>query len=77
MIPRSRGGEMSWENIVCCCVDCNARKGGRTPREAGMKLIRKPARPKQSPLLAGKLSNPKYESRKTFVSNAYWSVDLK
>ncbi|NIL98630.1 MAG: HNH endonuclease [Planctomycetales bacterium] len=75
--PRSQGGQMSWENIVCCCVDCNARKGGRTPREAGMKLIRSPKRPKHNPLLSGKLNNPKYESWKTFLSNAYWSIDLK
>ncbi|MCE9553581.1 MAG: HNH endonuclease [Planctomycetes bacterium] len=77
VVPRSRGGEMSWENIVCCCVACNVRKGGRTPKEAHMKLIRPPARPKHNPLLTLKLGNPKYESWKTFLSNAYWSVDLK
>jgi 5-methylcytosine-specific restriction endonuclease McrA len=77
IIPRSQGGMMCWENIVCCCVECNARKGGRTPREAGMKLVRKPVRPKQSPILTGKLNNPKYESWKAFLSEAYWSVDLK
>jgi 5-methylcytosine-specific restriction endonuclease McrA len=77
VIPRSRGGAASWENIVCSCVDCNAKKGGRTPKEARMRLIREPCCPKQSPLLAMKLSNPKYESWKTFLSSAYWSVDLK
>ncbi|MCE9545929.1 MAG: HNH endonuclease [Planctomycetia bacterium] len=77
VVPRSRGGEMSWENIVCCCVSCNVRKGGRTPHEARMKLFRVPARPKHNPLVALKLGNPKYESWKTFLSNAYWSVDLK
>jgi len=77
VVPRSHGGEMSWENIVCCCVRCNVKKGGRTPREANMKLTREPVRPKHSPLLAVKLGNPKYESWKTFLSNAYWSVDLK
>jgi 5-methylcytosine-specific restriction endonuclease McrA len=77
VVPRSRGGEMTWENIVCCCVSCNVKKGGRTPREAHMKLIRPPARPKHNPLLTLKLGNPKYESWKTFLSNAYWSVDLK
>ncbi len=77
VIPRSRGGETTWENIVCACIACNVRKGGRTPKEAGMKLIRKPAKPKRNLLLAMKLGNPKYQSWKTFVSNAYWSVDLK
>lgn len=75
--PRSRGGETTWENIVCCCVSCNVRKGGRTPHEANMHLIRPPVRPKRSPLLAMKLGNPKYESWKTFLDHAYWSVDLK
>jgi 5-methylcytosine-specific restriction endonuclease McrA len=77
VIPRSRGGETTWENIVCSCVRCNVRKGGRTPQEAHMQLVRSPIRPKRSPLLSMKLGNPKYESWKTFLDNAYWSVDLK
>lgn len=76
VVPRSRGGETTWENIVCCCVKCNVHKGGRTPQEAHMKLVRKPFKPKHSPLLAVKLGNPKYESWKTFLNTAYWSVDL-
>ena len=62
VIPRSRGGMGTWENIVCACLKCNVRKGGRTPREAHMRLIRKPFRPKRSPMLAQKLNSPKYES---------------
>ncbi len=77
VLPRSRGGEMSWENVVCACVACNVRKGGRTPQEARMKLIRAPIKPKRSPLLSVKLDNPKYHSWKTFVDSAYWTVDLK
>lgn len=77
VIPRSRGGETTWENIVCSCVKCNVKKGGRTPHEANMNLIRLPVRPKRSPLLSIKLGNPKYESWKTFLDSAYWSVDLK
>jgi 5-methylcytosine-specific restriction endonuclease McrA len=77
VVPRSRAGATCWENIVCACVACNVRKGGRTPQEANMKLIRHPVKPKRSPLLAIKLGNPKYESWKTFLDSAYWSVDLK
>ena len=77
IVPRSRGGETTWENLVCACVGCNVKKGGRTPQEARMKLIRTPVRPRRSPLLAIKLGNPKYESWKTFLNSAYWSVDLK
>jgi 5-methylcytosine-specific restriction endonuclease McrA len=42
VLPRSRGGESSWENLVACCNRCNNRKGNRTPDEAGMKLLRPP-----------------------------------
>jgi 5-methylcytosine-specific restriction endonuclease McrA len=77
VMPRSRNGETSWENIVCACVRCNVKKGGRTPQEANMHLVRQPVKPKRSPLLSLKLGNPKYESWKTFLDNAYWSVDLK
>ena len=45
VIPRSRQGDHSWENVVCACARCNRRKAGRTPHEAGMKLNRKPFRP--------------------------------
>jgi len=42
VIPRSRAGETTWENLVACCHPCNNRKGSRTPEEAGMKLLRPP-----------------------------------
>jgi 5-methylcytosine-specific restriction endonuclease McrA len=67
VIPRSRGGATSWENVVCCCVRCNTRKGGRTPQEARMNLLRPPAIPTQSPLLAMKLNNPKYATWRAFI----------
>ena len=77
VVPRSRGGNTSWENIVCACVACNVRKGGRTPQEARMQMIRLPVKPKRSPLLSVKLGNPKYQSWKSFVDTAYWLVDLR
>jgi 5-methylcytosine-specific restriction endonuclease McrA len=42
VIPRSRAGETTWENLVACCHHCNNKKGCRTPDEAGMKLTRQP-----------------------------------
>jgi 5-methylcytosine-specific restriction endonuclease McrA len=68
--PRSRGGITCWENVVCSCVGCNVKKGGRTPQEAHMKLVAKPARPKRSPLLMLKLRNPKYESWRIWIDGA-------
>jgi 5-methylcytosine-specific restriction endonuclease McrA len=76
VVPRSRGGLASWQNIVCACLKCNVRKGGRTPREAGMHLIRDPIEPRTSPVLGLKLSHGKYRSWKAFLDNAYWSVEL-
>lgn len=75
--PRSLGGLDSWENLVCACIRCNARKGGRTPEQAGMKMIRRPERPRRNPLITIRLGNEKYSSWKTFLDHAYWSVELR
>ena len=77
VLPRSQKGGTTWENIVCACVDCNVRKGGRTPRQANMALIRKPEKPRRSPLLVMKLSQRKYRSWQNFLDAAYWDVELK
>mgnify|MGYP001199467540 CR=1 FL=1 len=45
VIPRSRNGQHTWENVVSACVRCNRIKAGRTPEEAGMKLLKKPVEP--------------------------------
>ncbi len=45
VIPRSRGGGTDWTNIVTCCAKCNRKKGGRTPEEAGVHLLKRPHRP--------------------------------
>ena len=76
VIPRSRGGETTWENVVCACLDCNVRKGGRTPQEAHMKLVAPPLRPKRSPLLSVRLHNPKYEVWKTWLDGALCDVGV-
>ena len=54
VVPRSRGGRTSWENIVTCCVDCNARKANRTPPEAGMRLLAQPKKPHWLPTVTVK-----------------------
>jgi 5-methylcytosine-specific restriction endonuclease McrA len=77
VVPRSRGGTNSWENIVCACLRCNIKKGGRVPEEAHMRLITPPRRPRRSPVLTLKLSDSKYASWKQFLDFAYWNVELK
>ena len=49
VLPRYRGGQHTWDNVVSACVSCNRRKAGKTPQEASMKLIRPPVPPSGSP----------------------------
>jgi hypothetical protein len=51
VIPRDQGGRTVWENIVASCYPCNERKRNRTPEQAGMKLLRKPYKPKTLPMV--------------------------
>ena len=76
VVPRVQGGLNTWDNLVCACVKCNARKGGRTPTEAGIRLIRPAVRPKRNPAIAVRLGSPKYQSWKAFMDEAYWTIDL-
>ncbi|HNR69371.1 MAG TPA: HNH endonuclease [bacterium] len=45
VVPRTKGGTDTWENLVCACIHCNNRKGNRTPEQTNMKLARQPRRP--------------------------------
>jgi len=77
IVPKSRGGGSGWTNIVCACVRCNVRKGGRRPEEAHMRLIAEPVKPKRSPVVTVRLTSEKYASWKQFLDTAYWNVELK
>ena len=50
VVPRVQGGKTVWENIVTSCYECNSRKRGRTPEQAGMKLLRAPVKPRALPM---------------------------
>jgi 5-methylcytosine-specific restriction endonuclease McrA len=76
VVPRSRGGKTSWENVVAACGACNLRKANRTPREAGMPLIREPYQPSSHHLQDhGRHFPPNYlhESWRDFL---YWDSEL-
>lgn len=77
VLPRSQNGRSTWENVVCACIECNIRKGGRTPEQAKMKLINVPKRPRRSPVIGLKLTDARYASWKQFLDFAYWDVELK
>src|SRR6267143_1072970 len=76
VLPRDRGGPTTWENIVCSCIGCNTQKANRTPQEAGMRLIRKPKRPKWRPFVQINLGLHYHDSWKHFLDLAYWNVEL-
>jgi 5-methylcytosine-specific restriction endonuclease McrA len=79
VVPRSRGGATSWENVVCSCVPCNLRKGGRTPDEARMRLLRTPARPRWTPMFRSATRRAFYREWRPFLSladAAYWNAEL-
>ena len=77
VMPLSLGGGTTWHNVVCACTRCNKRKGGRTPAQAGMRLVREPDEPRFNPMIRIKLRARKYWSWKQFLDEAYWSVDLE
>ncbi|HJO22380.1 MAG: HNH endonuclease [Myxococcota bacterium] len=68
VIPRSLGGRTTWENVVASCVDCNRRKGGRTPHQARVLLKRKPERPRWTPLVNLASATIRYEEWQPFLS---------
>lgn len=80
VIPRSQGGKTTWENVVTSCIPCNRRKGGVSPAEAGMKLIRHPVRPRWTPFMDLSLKEVRYKEWRPFfniVDFTYWNLELK
>jgi len=58
VIPKSRGGQNTWLNLVTCCSYCNRTKDNKTPEEAGMKLLRRP----YEPSMFSEIINPQIET---------------
>ncbi len=79
VVPRAYGGRSTWENIVCCCSTCNRTKGGRTPHEAGMRLLKKPKKPNWTPFYKISLKDLKRKEWMPFlnmVDISYWHTEL-
>ncbi len=75
VVPVARGGDKRWENIVTCCIDCNHRKGGRTPEEAGMRLVRTPRAPDWLPAI--KFTIGFRNAPESWRDYLYWNVELE
>jgi len=76
VVPLSRGGRSTWDNVVCCCVECNARKGSHLPAEAGLTLLKPPVKPNWHPLVRISFNAPAYETWRNFLDLAYWNAEL-
>ena len=76
VIPRSRGGRTTWENIVTACSPCNLKKGGRTPREAEMQARRPARRPGAHELQAMGRRFPPNHLHESWMDYLYWDVEL-
>jgi hypothetical protein len=75
VVPRSQGGQTTWENCCLACVECNSYKADRTPDQAGMRLRTIPKKPKAQMF--------RYETKKpiksweSFLGTAYWEVEIE
>lgn len=77
VIPQSKGGRDTWQNLVLACVRCNVHKANRTPGEAEMPLIRRPVKPAWLPTLGTRLPSIEMSSWQRFIDTAYWDVELR
>ncbi|MDH3258181.1 MAG: HNH endonuclease [Deltaproteobacteria bacterium] len=80
VVPISRGGRTTWSNVICSCVECNKRKGGRLPKEAGMKLRKKPVKPAWNPEFSVSFRYTVYREWIPFlniVDFTYWNLELE
>lgn len=81
VVPRAQGGTTCWENVVVACVPCNQAKGGRTPAQAGMRLLSLPVRPKKlpdvpPPGLVYRRGMPE-SWRDYLLDHLYWNVEIE
>lgn len=77
--PLLNGGKNTWENLVTCCYQCNQKKGGKSPKEAKMKLLFKPTKPKWHGKLGLRLGVeiPVKENWRKFLNRVYWNLPLE
>ena len=74
VVPQVQGGQATWENIVTACLSCNNRKGGRTPQQAGMRLIRPPLKPGWMPVVT--MTFGIKNAPLSWRDYLYWNIEL-
>jgi len=77
VVPRSRGGTTSWENVVAACAPCNLRKGNRSLKQSGLSLRRRPMQPTVEDMRnAGRRFPPNY-LHDSWLDFLYWDAELE
>ena len=69
VVPRDRGGGTSWENVAISCIKCNSKKSNRSPKEAGMRLLKEPKRPPRRPFMSSLYGKPMEETWTHFIQS--------
>ncbi len=77
VVPRSRGGRTTWENVVAACSRCNLKKGAQTLAQSGMKLRRAPRRPTGEELRNMGRKFPPNHLHESWLDFLYWDVELE
>jgi len=79
IIPKSRGGQSTWNNVVTSCIACNIKKGNKLPQEAGMRLLIEPTKPKWrgSSSLVFHAGFKVKASWQKFIDNVYWNSEIE
>ncbi|KGJ06869.1 HNH endonuclease [Paracoccus sphaerophysae] len=77
VVPRSRGGVTSWENVVAACSPCNLRKANKSLRASGMRLRRAPQRPSSEEMHAAGRRFPPNHLHVSWIDYLYWDAELE
>lgn len=78
IVPRSQGGQTTWENCVVACVECNSRKADYSLRQIGMRLLKKPCKPHHKLYRGSRNHMPvAWKSWEHLISESYWEVELE
>jgi len=76
-LPRSKGGETNWDNVVTACSACNVKKGGRLLKNSDMTLSHEPYQPSTEDLHKNGKNFPPNFLHKSWMDYLYWDVELE
>ena len=75
IVPKSQGGQTSWDNVVTCCLRCNSLKANRTPKQANMKLLSTPRKPLWHHFL--KITIGIKQTPESWKDYLYWNIEIE